>query len=127
MAGGMRKERTGVIVIRVAIWPPWSLLPREQSSGTQESYATRQSSSLRNELAPAASSLGIPRIDMEFAESYYSYKTAIFVTTGRLGGGLAGCILAFSLSWTAGFVFSPNIHERCQIQGISLGQFLSFM
>lgn len=121
MAGEMRKERTGVIAIRVAIWPLWSLLPCEQSSGMQESYATRQSSSLRNELAPAASSLGIPRIDMEFAESYYSYKTAIFATMGRPEGWLAGCILAFSLPWTAGFVFSPSIHERCQIQSIYLG------
>lgn len=47
MAGEMRKERTGVIVIRVAIWPLRSSLPREQCSGTQQSYATRQSSSLR--------------------------------------------------------------------------------
>lgn len=90
MAGEMRKERTGVIVIGVAIWPLRSSLPREQCGGTQQSYATRQSSSLRNELAPAASSLGIPRIDMEFAESYYSYKTAIFATTGRPGGGGGG-------------------------------------
>lgn len=121
MAGETRQERTGVIVTRVAIWPLRSPLPREQCGGTQDSSATRQPSSLRNELAPAASSLGIPRIDMEFAESYYSYKTAIFAATGRLRGGLAGCIPAFSLSWTAGFVFSPSIHERCQIQSISLG------
>ena len=100
----MRKDRTGVVVIRVAIWPLWSLLPREQSDGMQESYATRQSSLLRNELAPSASSLGIPRIDMEFAESYYSYKPAIFATMGRLrGGSLAVSRLFLSLGQLALF------------------------
>lgn len=82
MAGEKRQERTGGIVIGVAIWPLPSSLPREQRSGTRESYATRQRSSLRNELAAAASALGIPRIDTEFAESYYSYKTAIFCHYG---------------------------------------------
>jgi len=99
-----RKERTGVIVTRVAVWPLWASLPREQSGGTQGSYAARQCSSLSNELAPAASSPGIPRIDMEFAESYYSYKTAIFATTGRLrGGSLAVSWLFLSLGQLALF------------------------
>lgn len=78
-------------------------------------------------MQPAASSPGIPRIAAEFAESYYSQKL-LFLTLrpGRARGEVAGCVLFFSPSGTAGFVFSPGIHKRCQIQGMRLGQFLPF-
>lgn len=42
---------------------------------------------------------GIPRIDMEFAESYYSYKSAIFATVSGLGLGEEGGGGAGGDSW----------------------------
>lgn len=67
---------------------------------------------------------GIPRIDMEFAESYYSYKSAIFATVSGLGLGAEG---GGEREGTAGFVSSPCIHGRCQIQIIRSGWSLPFV
>lgn len=71
---------------------------------------------------------GIPRIETEFAESYYSYKSAIFARVSRLGLGKGvGVGGGVEREGTAGFVSSPCIHGRCQIQGIRLGRLLPFV
>lgn len=66
---------------------------------------------------------------MEFAESYYSYIYAIFATMGRLErGGLAGCILVFSLSLGQLAWFShPAFMKGARFRAFLWANFLAFL